>query len=373
MAGAAKLQHGAIHEAVLTGSIVATSVVALGFGVAAVATPHWHYTDTEISHMRRGLFSVCSVQNVDGYMRYDCKGHPPSAPCGQSYASVRNRFVWPPLLAVLSLVVLLLIPLGATCSWFLFRPRPKTLLAITTAALICMLTAMTVHVHTMDDWYFCEREFCNYFQAVLLNTETVCLSGLGYSFMLACLYCAALALIMVLCALYARWIRSGAIVDTYEQRQAAKRGDSGKSKDDKAKAAKAKKALAAERELDDEDEATYPQRTRAAPPRRGQQQPQPQTRYADPYGRPADDDDGYGGASNGDGRRQQQQMPDAAAEAGDDDQQDWLFDEEAGMYWSDFHGLYLDPRTNFFYDPQSDCWHDPERDEWYRVPAWRGA
>lgn len=288
-------------ESRVIGAIVATATVSLGFGVAATATPHWHYTDSAVQHMRRGLFQACSVEAVNGAASYTCAQHDSTPFCGHSYDDTRNRFVWPAVLAVLSLVVLASIPIGATASWCLFRPRPRTLLAITLLSMVLMLIATSVFISTMDGWYFCGAEFCNYAKSQLLNSgDGLCNSGLGFSFVLAMIYLGGLVVVAVTCALYARWVRLGAIVDPSIEASAS------------SKAATAATKVASDNDAHVIDGAAQP-------------------------------------SSSG--------SPDAGV-------QDWVVDPKSSLLWSAHHQLFLNPADGRFYDPSADSWYVPETDQW---------
>jgi hypothetical protein len=302
--------NGPIHEALVIGGIVTCSLVALAFGIAAVATPDWHYTLNGFAHVRRGLWETCSVERVDGALRYYCQVHSSRPVCGHDIVTIRNRFIWPAVLAMLSLVTTALLPIGATLSWCLYRPRPRTLLILSLVSLALMVTAMTIYVHTLDAWYFCGREFCSFARAELLNSEAgFCFSGLGYSFILVLLYDLGLVMVAVACALYARWVRLGLIVDA----------DAIRKMEEKKK----------QRSTD---------------------------------GKALPDGDALDASV--------ENAKFVGSLSLDDPHADWVFDQATGMYWSAVNGLYLEPASNRFYDPASDCWHDPETDQWIPAHRW---
>ena len=60
-----------------------------------------------------------------------------------------------------------------------------------------------------------------------------------------------------------------------------------------------------------------------------------------------------------------------AAEGEDDAADDWVLDEESGMWWSNKQGLYLHQESGHFYDPNTGWWCDPEGN-WYRDPDAEG-
>lgn len=204
-------------------SIVASSLIGLAFGIASVATPHWHTTDNAFAHNRRGLFDACSAEMVNGVLEEYCQPLSIAPFCGHDTPAIRQRFTWPAVFAILSLIVLFSIPFGATVSWCLYKPRPGVLLTVSMTAMVLMVIGMTIYLHTVDSWYFCEREFCEYARMELGNTG-LCVSQVGYSFVLGLLYLVCCVVTMVLSALYMRWVRQGVIV---EQRKKSKDGADG--------------------------------------------------------------------------------------------------------------------------------------------------
>jgi hypothetical protein len=298
-------------EAVINGAIVVTAVITIGIGVAAVCTDNWHYTSNAVANMQRGLFRTCSVESVEGKPEYFCHGHDHREFCGHGVTAIRNRFTWPSVFAVLSLITLALIPTGAVAGWFLFKPRPKVFMGVAALSVAFMLAGVTIFVHTLDAWYFCNLEYCEFTRVNLLNNpESLCLSGLGFSFVLAMVYLGGVVLVMLFAALYARWLRTGLIVDL-EPVYAAER-------------AKAKAAKAGEQSSDQD----------ASP----------------------NEAVGAEGALHGGVQVMSTSLDDPAAE--------WTFDPATGMHWSAVHQLYLEAATSRFYDPNTDCWYNPATDVW---------
>jgi hypothetical protein len=48
---------------------------------------------------------------------------------------------------------------------------------------------------------------------------------------------------------------------------------------------------------------------------------------------------------------------------------DWAMDERCGLYFSESLGYFMDPPSRHLYDPQSENWFDPERGAWYEGKA----
>lgn len=48
---------------------------------------------------------------------------------------------------------------------------------------------------------------------------------------------------------------------------------------------------------------------------------------------------------------------------------DWEFDQESGLMWSDERKLFFDQGSGHFYDPGSEQWYDPDGGKWYTINA----
>lgn len=46
---------------------------------------------------------------------------------------------------------------------------------------------------------------------------------------------------------------------------------------------------------------------------------------------------------------------------------DWEYDDEAKLYWSQSQELFFDEASGHFYDPESDCWFNPQEQRWYKL------
>jgi hypothetical protein len=302
---------GHMEEGQIVGGIVVCAVLALLVGTAAVATPHWHVTDNAFSHVRRGLFTVCAAESIDGYYEETCRPLSTVAFCGHTAAAVRARVVLPAVFAVASLVLQLLLIVLAVSSWFKFKVRARglMLLAFLSAALIA--TAMAIVVHTYDAWYFCDKEFCEYGRDELGNTQ-LCLSTLGFSFYLVTAYLMLALTVMGLCALYVRAVRYGVIVERVREEDSDDEGAGGGG---------------GARGM-----SRAPTRSRMG-----------RAMHAGPDGSDA---------------------PTDAAEDTGAAVDDWVFDAKCAMYWSPSELIFYHPVRHEYYDPQRAQWWDSDKEEW---------
>jgi hypothetical protein len=59
-----------------------------------------------------------------------------------------------------------------------------------------------------------------------------------------------------------------------------------------------------------------------------------------------------------------QTEPAAAQAEGEAEADDWVWDEDSGMYWSDTSAMYYDYNSGWYYEPYSAYWYNPETEEW---------
>lgn len=344
-----------VSESWLVLGILIFSALSTIVGIFAMVTNHWHLTDSAYAHVRRGLFQVCTAETIGGSYTEACKSHETISFCGHQSTEIRSRIGGAASMAISSVAIEALTAVVTVAAWCCWRIPPKVLFVLSASSICAMGVCITVTMHTWDAWYFCNQEFCAYTRTFLGNggegAGMMCLSSVGYSFMLACL-ASLLGLGTLFCsAMYVRFDRLGMMSYSKER------------------------SLVVVAETDVVDPASAGDATRTAlrglPPGegdlRGSSAPTQMNGLA-PASRPDDaqplqhEDYFDAGLVDGGGFE-----PQAGPQTGDTifaQGSQWAYHASHGMWWSEQEGLYLDSDTMRFYDPSSKMWYDPNTRSW---------
>jgi hypothetical protein len=226
--------------------------------------------------------------------------------CSRTGAEAQTRFT-----AVLGLLiacaVLTLVSfglaIGSKAAGATSPLRPISLLTMVLSAMLSAI-AMALFVYTIDNWYFCDRTFCE----LEFPGDATCRNEYSYSFLLVGLgvFFMIVAFIAQSCFLRASADDEFGDEECGDVQGSPAKGDTYRATDKKENKKAAKK---------DTKKTNPVQKKDSMPP-------------APPPG-------------------------------------DWEYVAESGLYWSDAEYLYLDTNTNQYFDPDSNQWYDPATGDWY--------
>ena len=192
-----------VHSMVLT-ALFFFSLLAVGFGIAAIVTNSWYETGTLYAYSRRGLFSMCVAREVASAESYqlrtfkeECYSPDYADFCGHKSVDIRMRFVWSAVFSIVAVAAQFAIFIFTGLFWLnggsVFAIRSHPLFFACFIPPVCTAIGLSIFVHTVDSWYYCGTNFCIYVQLEFYNRGN-CTERFGYSFYLA--------LISLLCSMF---------------------------------------------------------------------------------------------------------------------------------------------------------------------------
>eukprot|EP00759_Apiculatamorpha_spiralis_P022256 PhF_6_TR26561/c0_g1_i1/m.38427 len=327
--------------------------LAVLFGCIAVGTNNWYEISVDkVGTMTTGIFKECVPNKDCDTITYDV------GPCvtGESRSSSEFKTRLSAVAAMIILGILTALG-GGIASGVCFKFNNKNLW-IVAVVLMVLATAtfgsgLVVYAATLDDWLNCGRSYCS---------GRPCSSNFGYSFALAA---TALAISFANVFVVAFGQR-GNDVPQNTTNPLVTSGGKGPNPDGNFNPAQGTAGGASPTQYQQQQ----PLNNGAA-----MQQMQPiQQPKSTPANQPS------AASSTPAATKAATEQPPAASTTnantnsgipalpeGLEFEDEWQYDPEHNLYWSDRQQLYLDPNSNQYYDPGSEQWYNPETGEWYAV------
>lgn len=286
--------------------------LALLFAIVAVGTTRWYVIDTDTSLTQLGLKTMCVTDKSAGGQK-TCEDitlkTSDLTTCTREEDDVKSRFlavqVVTAFMVILIFASILMNAIQVMKSIFIV----KTLIAVfSVISIILGCIAFGVYVHTLEAWFFCDTDFCDYYAAFYAGQT--CDSSLGYS----CIF-----VIIAFVSMVAQLVFAMIAVKAHRPDAPVRGGGHGPQYDHAKNGGRHNVG----------DTVT---------PRHG-----------------ADPDDHQNYVSN---------QPAAQNDCGDED---WVLDADTGYMWSETQQMYFDEDSGHYFNPDYNQWYNPDTEEWYEA------